>query len=182
MLAATRIRAALKFALLMTLLQFGHSNYIRDYEDISQFYSDGARILTLNTTMGASECKYDKVTKHYNKKAEFTRYYGSGATKRSLDLVGHFVNHRHRWTPVELDTMDVKKKAGDSFSTERLLHAFDNGNCGIFSVTRNWGGRGNDYELRVKIGNDGHGKCYNKFKSDTERAGVFTKVKPCKKP
>ncbi|KAL3240177.1 hypothetical protein MRX96_021733 [Rhipicephalus microplus] len=56
--------------------------------------------------------------------------------------MGHFVNHRHRWYSVELDTMDVKKKDGSYYSTERLLHTFANGNCGIFSITRNWGGRG----------------------------------------
>uniref|UniRef100_A0A224YMS5 Lipocalin n=1 Tax=Rhipicephalus zambeziensis TaxID=60191 RepID=A0A224YMS5_9ACAR len=180
MMAAMRICGALKFAILMTLLQFDHCSYIRDYEDISKFYSSNARIQTLYTTMGTTECKYDKVTKRYSQKAEFKRHFSSGGTKRTLDLVGKFVNHRHIFEPAELDTMDVEKKEGGYYSSERLLHSYYGDNCGIFSVTRNWGGRGNDYELRVKKGNNAHGKCYHKFISDTKKAGVFRKIKHCK--
>nr|XP_037274701.1 uncharacterized protein LOC119167339 [Rhipicephalus microplus] len=127
--------------------------------------------------MGPGECKVDKVTKAYGVNVQFTRHFHS---KHTLHLMGHFVNHRHRWYSVELDTMDVKKKDGSYYSTERLLHTFANGNCGIFSITRNWGGRGNQYELRVKNGYNGYGKCYSRFELDTKRAGVFKKIKPCK--
>ncbi|KAL1467391.1 hypothetical protein MTO96_042220 [Rhipicephalus appendiculatus] len=127
--------------------------------------------------MGTTECKYDKVIKTDSREAEFTRYFLTGPT---LDLVGKFVNHRHLFQPAELDTMDVQKKKGGYYSSERLLHSFYGDTCGIFSVTRNWGGRGNDYELRVKKGNDAHGKCYHKFISDTKKAGVFGKIKHCK--
>uniref|UniRef100_A0A131Z5X9 Lipocalin n=1 Tax=Rhipicephalus appendiculatus TaxID=34631 RepID=A0A131Z5X9_RHIAP len=147
MMAAMRVSGAPMLAILMTLLQFGHCSYLRNYEDISKFYSDNARIQTLYTTMGTTECKYDKVSKTNSREAEFTRYFLTGP---SLDLVGKFVNHRHLFQPAELDTMDVQKK------------------------------KGNDYELRVKKGNDAHGKCYHKFISDTKKAGVFGKIKHCK--
>ncbi|XP_075740761.1 uncharacterized protein LOC142787027 [Rhipicephalus microplus] len=172
MMAIMRIPGALKLAVLMTMLQFGHSNYIRDYEDISKFYHQGARIQTVYTTMGQYECKFDKVTAASARKAEFKRVFNYNATKlQPLDLVGKYVNHRHLFHPAELDAMDVEKRNGGAYSFERLFQAFEHYRCGVFFVSKAKNRGGNNYELRTKDGAAPHAHCIKEFESYVQRAG-----------
>uniref|UniRef100_L7LPZ0 Putative group i salivary lipocalin n=1 Tax=Rhipicephalus pulchellus TaxID=72859 RepID=L7LPZ0_RHIPC len=180
MVAATRIRRAVKCAILMTLLQFAHSSYIRDYEDISKFYTRGAQIRTVYTTMGETECKYDKVTASSAQKTEFKRYFYSNATKlEPLDLVGKYVNDRHLFQPAEFDAMDVKKRNGGPYSFERLFVASDKYRCGVFFVSKHINKGGNNYELRIKEGATPDQHCLKKFERYSRAPGVKKPV-PCK--
>uniref|UniRef100_A0A131YUJ5 Lipocalin n=1 Tax=Rhipicephalus appendiculatus TaxID=34631 RepID=A0A131YUJ5_RHIAP len=179
MVAGMRIREALLFAVLIKVAHCGQSDSrAKQSEDISQFYSDSANIRTLNTTLDKSDCKVDVVRKRSSHDVAFNRQYTSRTHRSSVEVVGKFMNTRRSMGSASFDAMDVEKN-GRYSSHERLLHVFDHGNCGIFYVTDNWGRRGNDYELRVKNGNNGRGNCYNQLKSDTKRAGVFSRLKAC---
>uniref|UniRef100_A0A224YC99 Lipocalin n=1 Tax=Rhipicephalus zambeziensis TaxID=60191 RepID=A0A224YC99_9ACAR len=176
MMASTCIRDALFFVLLIKVAHCGQSHTPRDdIEDITRFYSSGAKIVTLNTTMGQTECKTDVVTSAGGQSAQFTRSFRSTPQKTPLNLKGTFKNDRYLLQEVPFDVMDVTNN-GHPYSKERLLHTFYNGDCGIFSVSKKWGGRDTNYDLRVKTGKHNYKLCYDRFLSDTARAGLTSRT------
>ncbi|XP_037499531.1 uncharacterized protein LOC119373547 isoform X3 [Rhipicephalus sanguineus] len=148
MTTAMRIRDALIFAVLMTVLdigQSGQSHREEKDEDIAEFYSTGSTIQTLYTTMGKTACKVDNVNATGSVSTEFQRRLGPEAKGQRLQLVGKFMNTRYAFGGRPFNAMDVTLKTGSGYySYEELLFTFGGGNCGIFFVSTTWGRRGCD--------------------------------------
>uniref|UniRef100_A0A6G5A7A4 Putative lipocalin lipocalin n=1 Tax=Rhipicephalus microplus TaxID=6941 RepID=A0A6G5A7A4_RHIMP len=176
---------ALTFAVFMSVMNLGQSgssgptNKWKD-EDIAKFYSNGTKIWTIYTTWGPSSCKIDNVTNNDNRSATFERRFFSGGQKSPLNLNGTFRNGRKKFRSTTYDTMDVREISGGSYyRTEELLFTYNDGNCGIFFVGL-WGGRGNNYELRVRNENTTNEDCYKYFVNHTDRAGSGKSRFDCK--
>ncbi|XP_037499530.1 uncharacterized protein LOC119373547 isoform X2 [Rhipicephalus sanguineus] len=153
MTTAMRIRDALIFAVLMTVLdigQSGQSHREEKDEDIAEFYSTGSTIQTLYTTMGKTACKVDNVNATGSVSTEFQRRLGPEAKGQRLQLVGKFMNTRYAFGGRPFNAMDVTLKTG------------------------------RDFEIRSKNGNSTPQGCHDKFKSHTRRAGIVaSKIWDC---